>query len=109
MNKTVIFIVFGCLAALALVGITILSVFRPESVGALVNNAVTILGLVSVAAGTFYQLGKTNDTVQEIKTQTNGTLSVRDAEIKRLTNIIIAHKLDPITGEDTTPRGEHSA
>lgn len=108
MNKTVAFITFGVLAAIALIGIIILSVLKPDAVGSLTTNITTILGLVTVAAGTLYGLGKQGEKLEVIKKQTNGTLSKLTEENTRLTDLLIRRGLDPITGEQTTPRSELS-
>ncbi|MET0725935.1 MAG: hypothetical protein ABWY36_06260 [Leifsonia sp.] len=104
MNKTVAFITFGALAGIALIGIIILSVLKPDAVGSLTTNITTILGLVTVAAGTLYGLGKQGEKLEVIKKQTNGTLSALTEENTRLTDIIIRRGIDPLTGEQTKPR-----
>jgi hypothetical protein len=84
MNKTVVFITFACLAGIALVGAVVLLIVRPDASATFIQLIVTVLGLVSVAAGTFYGLGKQGEKLDEIKTQTNGTLSKRDDIIANL-------------------------
>lgn len=91
MNKTVMFVTFSCLAALAISGSVVLAIVKPEANGNYIGFAFQILGLVTVAAGTFYGLGKANEKLEVVRKQTNGTLtgllrtiSEKDAEIARL-------------------------
>lgn len=95
MNKTAVFITFVALAAIGLIGALYLLVERPDASATFTALLVQILGLVVVAAGTFYALGKTNEKIEEVQTQTNGNLSRRDAEIERLTreNIELARQV----------------
>lgn len=118
MNKTVIFITFAALAALGVIGTMILLIHRPDASATFTSFIVTILGLVSVAAGTFYGFGKQGEKLETIAKQTNGNLSKQTDENKRLTDIIIAAGLSPnlTTGEiatitQTKPRapGDHAS
>ena len=91
MNKTAVFITFAALAAIGIVGSVVLQLFRPDASASFTNLLVTVLGLSATAAGTFYGLGKANERIEnaneKIETvvkQTNGTLSAKDAEIRRL-------------------------
>ena len=104
MNKTAVFITFAALAALGLVGSIYLLVERPDASATFTALLVQILGLVVVAAGTFYALGKTNEKLEDVQKQTNGNLSRRDAEIERLTaeNIELAKQIPPTTGPTQT-------
>lgn len=106
MNKTAVFITFAVLAALGLIGSIYLLVERPDASATFTALLVQILGLVAVSAGTFYALGKTNEKIEEVQTQTNGNLSRRDAEIERLTreNVELAKQIPTDTG--TVPVGE---
>ncbi|MBO0983938.1 hypothetical protein [Rathayibacter sp. SD072] len=81
MNKTVMFVTFAALAGLGLVGALVLSIHRPDATATFTGLIVTVLGLVATAAGTFYGLGKVNEKLDEVKTQTNGNLSRRDDKI----------------------------
>jgi hypothetical protein len=75
MNKTVVFVTFALLALGGLAGGTFILLVRPDASATFVNLLVIVLGLVTSAAGTFYALGKQGEKIDEIKTQTNGTLS----------------------------------
>ena len=69
------FITFAVLAGLAIVGVVILLLFRPEASATFTAFVITLLALVTTAAGTFYGLKKANEKLEVVKTQTNGTLS----------------------------------
>lgn len=75
MNKTVVFVTFAVLVALAIAGTVFLLIFKEDSFGAYSAFIVNLLGVTTVAAGTFAVLGRTNQKVEQIKEQTNGTLS----------------------------------
>lgn len=95
MNKNLAFLVIGGLVAIGLIGSIVLHLIRPETVAAFMPNVITLLGLIITAAGTIYGLGKVTEKVEEVRTQTNGTLSRRDAEIARLTQKLIDNGVDP--------------
>ncbi|KKX97183.1 hypothetical protein AAY78_14495 [Microbacterium sp. Ag1] len=97
MNKTAVFIVFSVLAALGIVGMVALLMWRPDATATFTAFIVQILGIAVVAAGTFYGFGKTNEKLEAVERQTNGNLSRRDAEIARLTaeNIELAKQVPP--------------
>ena len=76
MNKTVAFVSFAVLATIGLAGAIIVILLRPEYSGTVTAIIVNVLGLVTVAAGTFYSLGKMGENVEKIKHQTNGTTNV---------------------------------
>lgn len=97
MNKTAVFVVFSILAALGIVGMLALLIWRPDATATFTAFIVQILGIAVVAAGTFYGFGKTNEKLEAVERQTNGNLSRRDAEIERLTaeNIELAKQVLP--------------
>lgn len=94
MNKTALFITFAALAAVGLVGTVVLIIHRPDATATFTSLLITVLGLATTAAGTFYALGKQNEKLDTIKTQTNGNLSEKEKENRRLTDIIIAAGLN---------------
>jgi len=100
MNKTAVFIVFAALAALGIIGTGLLLAFRPDATATFTAFIVQILGIAAVAAGTFYGFGKTNEKLEQVEKQTNGSLHRRDQEIERLTreNMELAKQLPPTTG-----------
>lgn len=95
MNKTTVFIAFVCLAALGIVGSVIILTVKPEAVATFTSLLITVLGLAVSAAVTFYGLGKQGEKLDQIKTQTNGTLSKLREENAALTRqLLIAHGAD---------------
>lgn len=97
LSKTVAFVVIGILAALGLIGSTLLLILRPEAAATFIGQIVTVLGLVVTAAGTLYGLGKVTDKIEVVQRQTNGTLSALREENDRLTrqNIELAKQIPP--------------
>lgn len=95
MNKTAVFITFAALAGLGLVGSLVLLIHRPDATATFTAFVMQTLGLVAVAAGTFYGLGKANEKLEVVQAQTNGNLSRRDAEIARLTKKLFDNGIDP--------------
>lgn len=84
MNKTAAFLAFVGLAAIGLIGAVVLLIHRPDASATFIAMVVTVLGLASTAAATFYALGKQGEKLDTIKTQTNGTLSKLREENARL-------------------------
>lgn len=74
MNRTVIFVTFAILAALGIIGTVILLVHRPDATATFTSFVITILGLVTVAATTFYGLGKATEKLEVVEKNTNGRL-----------------------------------
>jgi len=109
MNKTAMFVTFAILAGLGLIGGVFIMLYRPDATATFTALLIQILGLVSLAGGTFYMLGKQGDKIEQIQHQTNGNLSKRDEEIARLQSELDKyHKLaepdnfDSTTGETIT-------
>jgi hypothetical protein len=90
MNKTVVFVCFAALAAIAICGGGYLLVVRPEAQATFGVFAGGILSSVVLAAGTFAALGKQGEKIDEIKRNTNGTLSELRAEIQEKNDHIAA-------------------
>ena len=82
MNKTVIFITFAALAALGLIGGLVLLVTRPDASATFTNLLVLVFGLVVTAAGTFAALGKQNEKIDKVVTQTNGINSALRTQLE---------------------------
>jgi hypothetical protein len=82
MNKTVIFITFAVVIVIGFAGYIVLLAMDPTPDPArsdrVVTSLVLLLGILTTAAGQFYQLGR-------IEKQTNGNLSRRDDHIAALT------------------------
>jgi hypothetical protein len=79
-NKNILFITFAVLAGIALLGAAVLAIVRPDASATFIAQASTLLGLVTVAAGTFAGIDKVGKQVEQVKKQTNGTLSLLLAE-----------------------------
>jgi hypothetical protein len=90
MNKTLLFVVFATLAALGLAGYVVVLLVSPENATAFVGTLVTILAIVSASATTFYMLGKQQDTLEQVKTQTNGANTALREENASLRNQLLA-------------------
>lgn len=75
MNKTALFITFAAVATIGLVGLGAIYVLAPEHAPGFIAALITVLGLVSASATTFYMLGRQDTKLDEIKTNTNGNLT----------------------------------
>jgi hypothetical protein len=95
------FICFSALAAIGLIGATVLAIHRPDASATFTSLIVTVLGLAATAAGTFYALGKQGEKIDTIKTQTNGTLSAlrEDNQALHQENAELREKLGPAGGK----------
>lgn len=93
MNKTVMFVTFAIIAGIGLVGALILAIYRPEASATFTVLITVLLGVIVSAAGTFAAIGanakEQANTLGIIKANTNGNLSAKEAENRRLTDIII--------------------
>lgn len=87
MNKTVVFVTFTCLALVGIIGAALLLLFKAEGYGNFVALLLQILGLVTIAAGTFAALGNQDKKLEVVKKQTNGTLSDLLSKIEEKDNI----------------------
>lgn len=101
MNKTVIFITFTALAAVGLIGSVALLIFRPEASQDFTTLLITVLGLATTAAGTFYTLGKQGQEIATIKSNTNGTLSRKEEEIAELRSALAEHAPEALRSLET--------
>jgi len=92
--KLTITVAYFGLAAIALVVISLIVIFRPDATATIIQFTGTILGIASTAAVTFYMLGKQNDKLEVVQKQTNGTLSKLTEENTRLTaELVKANRL----------------
>lgn len=103
MNRTVMFVTFVCLAAMALIGAVVLLVHRPDATATFTAFVVQILGLVTLAAGTFYGLGKANEKLEAVRAQTNGNLTKLQGEVKDREQIILSQAQEIATLKATHP------
>lgn len=84
MNKNLIVVLYFGLAAIGVIILGLTTIFAPEQIDKTVGWVVQVLGLASTAAVTIYLLGKQATTLEEVKTNTNGKLSEKDAKIEEL-------------------------
>lgn len=98
MNKTLIAIAFLSLILATLAGNVVLAIAAPEQLPAFNGSAVTILGTGTAALVTIYGLGKQGQQLEQIKTQTNGTLSKLLEENSALRDQLAATGSTPSTG-----------
>ena len=89
MNKTAAFITYGVLAGLGIIGLIVLSVAGIADKQYYVTTVITVLGLASVAAGTFHNLGRQDYKIEQVKRNTNGTLSALLTELARKEKTIL--------------------
>lgn len=75
MSKNLLFILYIALAMVGVIVVAVIAVIAPEQFAAVVTFVLTILGLASTAAATFYLLGSQQRTLEEVKTNTNGNLT----------------------------------
>jgi hypothetical protein len=95
LNKTAVFITFAVLAGIGIVGTLTLTILRPDATATFTSFLLTILSIVSVAAGTFYGFGKQGEKLEQIQKQTNGNLSRRDEQIAALQKKLSDNGIDP--------------
>lgn len=97
MNKTVIFITFAVLAGVGLVGAAVLLALGVDTnrLGQFTTLFITVLGLASTAAGTFYALGKQGEKIETIERNTNGRLEAKDQRIDALTQTLVENGIQP--------------
>lgn len=75
MNKTAVTLGFFALGTVGLIGGILVLIFKPESASEIINLIVTVGGIASTAAVTFYMLGKQDEKLSVVKSNTNGTLT----------------------------------
>jgi len=90
MNKTVVTIAFFVLVMLALVGSIAVLIMRPDQLTPFITIVVTVLGLATTGAVTFYGLGKQGEqltaqgaVMETIQKQTNGTTTALTDQIDK--------------------------
>jgi uncharacterized membrane protein len=101
MNKSLAIIGLFVLIILGVAGAVIILIYRPESIGTLTAFVLTVIGLAVSGVVTFGAINEQGKKLETIQRQTNGNLSAKEEENKRLTNILIAAGIDPT--------GNHSA
>jgi hypothetical protein len=81
MNKNLMVILFFCLVALGLLVLGAITLFAPTQLDKSVGYVVQILTIASGAIVTIYLLGSQGKTLEEVKANTNGTLSSLQAQL----------------------------
>lgn len=102
MNKTLIILGYFALIIVAVVLVGLITIFRPEATDKIITFVGTILTVASGAVVTFYMLGKQAATLDQVKTQTNGTntaLLAANAELNRK----LLHFVSVAPTSDQTP------
>lgn len=84
MNKNLIVVLYFSLAGLCVLILGLVTIFQPQQIESTVGWVIQLLGLASTAAVTIYLLGKNQQSIEEVKQQTNGTLSALREENARL-------------------------
>jgi predicted transcriptional regulator len=73
-NKNLLVVIpYFALVLAGLIMLGLIAIFAPEQLDKSAQQTTTLLGIASAAVVTFYMLGKQNATLEEVKTQTNGT------------------------------------
>lgn len=75
MNRTVALITFACIVALGLIGYIVLILTKAGNTDQFISVVLLLLSQITVAAGTLWSLGRTNDKLETVRKQTNGALS----------------------------------
>jgi uncharacterized membrane protein YgaE (UPF0421/DUF939 family) len=74
MNKNLLVVIpYFVLVLVALVVLAVIAILAPDQLDKSTQTTTSLLGIASAAVVTFYMLGKQNATLEEVKTQTNGT------------------------------------
>lgn len=95
MNKTAVTLTFFVLIGIAIAGGVVILLLNEAAIERFASLIVTVLGLATLGATTFYGLDKQGTKIDTIQKQTNGNLSRLQSENERLTDIIIAAGIDP--------------
>lgn len=90
--RVIALLVFGGVIALGIIGIVVLLHFRPDASATLISALQNLLTTLSGFAVLAYGLHSVSRKVEKVETQTNGQLSSRDEEIRRLNDELIAAK-----------------
>ncbi|QOI67172.1 membrane protein [Microbacterium phage MuffinTheCat] len=88
LSKNVVFICLAVITCIAILGVVVLIIVRPEASATAINMVITVMTLMTGFALTLYQL-------QKVKRQTNGTLSRKDEELA-----FLRHELSKVNKEN---------
>ncbi|PPI28208.1 hypothetical protein [Rathayibacter sp. AY1B5] len=81
MNKNISLVMFGTIAVVGMVGAVVILRERPDASATFINLVVTVLIMAAAAGGLSVAIGKQGEKIEEVRAQTNGTLSKRDEKI----------------------------
>lgn len=96
MNKTLIYITFIALVALALAGTVLIILVVPQHFGSFTGFIVVLIGLAGSFAATVSSLERTKQEVQNIKTETSAKLDV----VQRQTNGTLSKLIETVEEKD---------
>jgi hypothetical protein len=103
MNKTLVAAGYFALVLVAILVVTLIILLRPDASATIINFVGTTLAIAVTSIITLNALGKQNEKIAEVKTQTNGTLSALREENTRLTAQLLS-----VVG-NTATRPAHSS
>ncbi len=106
MNKTALVLGYFGLVLVCIIMVCLVTLFAPGTLDTVIQFVATILGVASTGAVTFYMLGKQNETVNQIKAQTNGTLTALHEKNEALTNQLLALVSAAPTADSGEPTSE---
>ena len=95
MSKNLVFTVFGLIVIVGICGLAYIAVERPDATATFAGIVVTFLATVSSFGITVYGLGRLNEKVDVAVKQTNGNLSAKEDENKRLTKLLMENGINP--------------
>ena len=87
-NPLIVFMTIAGLVALGLIGATLIILIRPDANATFTNTFVLIIGIAISFAGTVGVVTPIARRVKVVEKQTNGTLSKKDEEIKKLQMLV---------------------
>lgn len=87
-NPLIVFMTIAGLVALGLIGATLIILIRPDATATFTNTFVLIIGIAISFAGTVGVVAPIARRVKVVEKQTNGTLSKKDEEIKKLQMLV---------------------
>src|SRR4051812_10513660 len=105
MDKTKMYLVLGGLAALGLVGVFLIIIFRPDASATAIAFVIQILGLASTGGVTIYMLGKAKADIEQVKDQN----AVIAKSVNGNTDKLLSLVGDQLTPEERAAYDEHLA
>lgn len=110
-GNNVVFALIILVVIVAIAGSVLLRLLKPEAEATFINTItqmfgflLTIVGLLYVKKSTDDKLSNQDDDISTIKSNTNGTLSAKESEIKAMRANMLKHGINPDTGEPVTRR-----